>query len=120
MIDLRKLDRNRDRDPEFMSYIIGATEETFGLFWFRSPIDKAPLKVLASIGGGWDHVSISRRNRPPNWTEMDYIKRTFFEPHEVAMQLHVPDSDHINLHPNVLHLWRPHDAEIPRPPAEYV
>ncbi len=41
----------------------------------------------------------------------------FFEPDETCMQLHVPASDHINNHANVLHLWRPQLLEIPRPPA---
>jgi hypothetical protein len=36
------------------------------------------------------------------------------------MQLHVPLVDHINTHPNVLHLWRPRDAEIPLPPSDFV
>jgi hypothetical protein len=36
------------------------------------------------------------------------------------MELHVPIAEHINLHPNCLHLWRPQDVEIPRPPAYMV
>ena len=71
------------------------------------------LRVVASVGGGWDHVSVSLRNRCPNWPEMEHIKRLFFREGETAMQLHVPPADHINCHPYTLHLWRPHDAEIP-------
>lgn len=76
-----------------------------------------PIRVIASHGYGWDHVSVSRENRTPSWDEMDAVKRTFFLPEETAMQLHVPPSDHINVHPYVLHLWRPHKGVIPRPPA---
>jgi hypothetical protein len=65
----------------------------------------------------WEHVSVSIRNRTPNWYEMDYIKDLFWAEDETVMQLHVPKSDHRNLHPHVLHLWRPRNAEIPRPPA---
>lgn len=75
------------------------------------------LRVIASFGGGWDHVSVSLPNRCPNWTEMEHVKRPFFRDDEVAMQLHVPPSDHINLYPNCLHLWRPHNVAIPRPPS---
>lgn len=75
------------------------------------------LRVIASNGGGWDHVSVSLPNRTPNWREMEYIKRLFFRENEAAMQIHVPPADHINCHPNCLHLWRPQDTEIPRPPA---
>lgn len=91
-----------------------------GAFLAKSPIDGGELRIIASSDLGWDHVSVSRVNRPPNWPEMSFVKRLFFRDDETAMQLHVPVSDHINCHPNCLHLWRPHDAEIPRPPAEMV
>jgi hypothetical protein len=51
---------------------------------------------------------------------MEAIKRTFFCASETVMQLHVPPSEHINCHPHCLHLWRPQDADIPRPPPEMV
>lgn len=74
------------------------------------------LAVIASWEGGWDHVSVSRRDRTPTWGEMETIKRLFFADDETAMQLHVPVSDHINNHPYCLHLWRPHGETIPMPP----
>lgn len=91
-----------------------------GAFVAKSPIDGGDLRIIASTDLGWDHVSVSRKNRPPNWTEMSYVKRLCFRDHETAMQLHVPVSDHIDIHPYCLHLWRPHDREIPRPPPEMV
>ena len=78
------------------------------------------LRVIASRGGGWDHVSVSLANRTPTWAEMEYVKRLLFKDDEVAMQLHVPVKDHINNHPYTLHLWRPHGKSIPLPPHEYV
>lgn len=78
------------------------------------------LMVIASSGMGWDHVSVSLAHRCPYWHEMEQVKRLFFLPHETAMQLHVPPSDHINYAKTALHLWRPLDREIPRPPAELV
>src|SRR5262245_34393858 len=74
------------------------------------------LTVIASHGLGWDHVSVSTPHRCPTWDEMEAIKRIFFEEHETAMQLHVPPDDHISFHPYTLHMWRPHEGEIPRPP----
>jgi hypothetical protein len=68
----------------------------------------------------WEHVSVSTRNRTPNWYEMAFIKDVFWSEDETVMQLHVPKSDHRNLHPHVLHLWRPRNAEIPRPPVDTV
>jgi hypothetical protein len=73
------------------------------------------LRVVASNGMGWDHVSVSRIDRIPTWEEMEFVKRLFFEDNEIAMQLHVPASDHINIHPYCLHLWRPQNKEIPMP-----
>ena len=82
----------------------------------RSPIDGAAMRVIATNGYGWDHVSISRTNRTPNWPEMSAVKDLFFLPTETVMQLHVPDAEHINCHPYCLHLWRPQEVEIPAPP----
>ncbi len=93
---------------------------TCGMFSVPSTIDGGALKTIASCGEGWEHVSVSRPNRCPNWPEMEQVKRLFFKDDETAMQLHVPPSDHISHHPYCLHIWRPIDAEIPRPPASHV
>lgn len=88
-----------------------------GLFRVTSPVDGKTLTVIASFGGGWDHVSVSHPKRIPNWLEMSYIKRVFFDAHETVMELHPPESEYINNHPRCLHLWRPHGVEIPCPPT---
>ena len=89
-----------------------------GAFVFPSPVDGRDLGVIASVGEGWDHVSVSRKDRAPIWREMECIKRKCFRDDEVAMQLHVPAS--INIHPYCLHLWRPHGQPIPLPPRHLV
>ena len=80
------------------------------------------LRIVASWApwSGWDHVSVSLPDRCPTWDEMERVKRAFFHPHEAAMQLHVPVSDHVNLHPYCLHIWRPHYMPIPMPPGIFV
>lgn len=121
MRNLYLLDHFRITDREALAYCGGwAGDETCGAFAVPSPIDRQPLCVIASNNEGWDHVSVSRKNRCPNWPEMCHVKSLFFRDDETAMQLHVPTSDHINNHPHCLHLWRPHDAEIPRPPGIFV
>jgi hypothetical protein len=97
-----------------------AGDETCGVFGIPSKIDGAELRVVASSGLGWDHVSVSRKNRCPNWYELEQIKRLFFADDEVAMQLHVPSKDHLSLHPHCLHLWRPQEVAIPLPPSGMV
>lgn len=91
-----------------------------GMFLIHCPSSGRDLAVIASNGDGWDHVSVSLKNRCPNWPEMDFVKRLFFEPHECVVQFHVPESDHISLHPYCLHLWRPQMDKIPLPPKEMV
>lgn len=97
-----------------------AGDEGNGIFNVKSPIDGVTMIIIASNGEGWDHVSVSRRNRCPNWAEMEHVKRLFFEDDETACQFHVPPSDHVNFHENCLHLWRPQTTELPRPPAYMV
>jgi hypothetical protein len=84
-----------------------------GLFFFKHK--GTTLKVIASDGMGWDHVSVSIGHRCPTWEEMCFIKDLFFESDEVVMQLHPAKSDYINNHPNCLHLWKPQDVQIPQP-----
>lgn len=120
MKNLHELDKFRDCSPEIIKFFGNAGDHKAGAFWVPSKIDGKPIRVIASSGMGWDHVSASRRKRAPNWLEMDAIKRLFFKDDEVAFQLHVPPTDHINHHPYCLHIWRPHGIEIPRPPAYMV
>lgn len=112
-----RIDRWRDRSEECRRFFGGVGDETCGTFVIPSPIDNAGMRIVASQGMGWDHVSVSRRNRCPNWTEMEYVKRLFFAPHEVCMQLHVAESEHLSMYDNCLHIWRPNDGRaIPLPP----
>lgn len=93
----------------------------FGAFEIDGPCGTR-LKILASPGDAneeipWEHVSVSCRNRIPNWTEMCFVKDLFWEPESAVMQLHPPKSDYINNHPYCLHLWRPLHLDIPLPPS---
>ncbi len=48
---------------------------------------------------------------------MAQIKDLFWGDSETVMQLHVPAADHVNDHPYCLHLWKPINQDIPRPPS---
>lgn len=117
MRNLHDLDKYRVTHPARLERFGWAGDGTCGLFEIRSQRSGNILRVIASSTDNWDHVSVSMEKRLPNWFEMEQIKRMFFKDDETAMQLHVPPTDHINYHPNVLHIWRPHDREIPRPPG---
>lgn len=116
MRNLYELNRFRRTDKAVYRQFGGIGDDGCGVFQVPSCIDKAALVCIASSGLGWDHVSVSRRKRAPNWPEMDQIYKLFFLPTEAVMQLHVPSADHINDMPFCLHLWRPREEGIPRPP----
>lgn len=73
--------------------------------------------VIASDMMGWEHVSVSRRDRCPTWEEMCQIKDMFWDEDDCVVQYHPPKEDWVNNHPNCLHLWRPIGVDFPRPPA---
>jgi hypothetical protein len=120
MRDLKLLDAYRRTDQSVHEFYGWTGDATCGAFQVPSPIDQAALIVIAASGDGWDHVSVSRANRCPNWPEMSHIRTLFFRDEETVMQLHVPKSEHINEHPFCLHMWRPQAQAIPRPPAMMV
>jgi hypothetical protein len=64
----------------------------------------------------WEHVSVSCRNRCPNWPEMCFVKDLFWADDEVVMQLHPAKKDYVNQHPYCLHMWKPIAEIIPLPP----
>jgi hypothetical protein len=115
MRDLNELNKYRITDPSTW-----AGDGTCGAFLIPSQLKGRPLRVIASADEVWDHVSVSLEHRIPYWSEMSMIHRMFFKEDEVAMQLHVPVSEHINNHPHVLHLWRSHTQPIPMPPRHMV
>jgi hypothetical protein len=120
MRDLRVLDSYRRTDKAVIEHYGTIGDDKAGVFSIPSPIDRVPMLCIVSSGEGWDHVSVSRANRCPNWPEMEHVKRMFFKEDEVCMQLHVATADHISIHPNCLHIWRPTDQAIPLPPKEFV
>jgi len=133
MRDLRELDKypnvkriNIELPKEYYINPDGPINpSTDGCFVVFKPEDNLylnELRIIASSGGGWDHVSTSLEKRCPTWEEMEYIARLFFKEDEYAFQLHVPETDHINNHPFVLHWWRPRSKlkKIPIPPKSLV
>ena len=88
-----------------------------GAFLFRN------LKIISSgersIFNEWEHVSVSHRGRCPSWEEMRDVKDLFWAEDECVVQFHPPKSEYVNIHPYVLHLWKP-PYPIELPPTEQV
>lgn len=86
-----------------------------GAFFIPRNKSSVPLKVIASDGLQWEHVSVSLPDRSPTWEEMCKIKTLFWDPEDVVIQYHPGHSDYINNHPYCLHLWRPVNQSLPVP-----
>ena len=96
------------------------TADDGGSGWLTGLDRKKPEHMAAvvwSTGGGWDHVSVSWRNRCPTWEEMCEVKKLFFYPEEVCVQYHPPESEYVNYFPFCLHLWSFQEPGMPMPPA---
>jgi hypothetical protein len=116
MKDLSSLREHMIKHP-----VLGWGDSDGGAFAVYSKTDPSTLlRIIASNGGGWDHVSVSTDHRCPTWDEMSQVHRMFFLPTEVALQLHVPEDKHINLHNYTLHLWRNQRQAIELPPSAMV
>lgn len=76
--------------------------------------------IIASWGGGWEHVSVSLKNRCPTWEEMCVVKDIFWEESECVVEFHPPKSEYVSIHPYCLHLWKKIGAEYELPPKEFV
>ena len=96
--------------------------DNFGCF--SIPYQSTELSVIATDGDGldprWEHVSVSLKNRCPNWNEMCFVKRFFWTDDERVIQIHPNKIEYINQHPNCLHLWKKYGEEIEMPPSIYV
>lgn len=113
MIPLSRYDKFRIQPPSFWMGRGGLGDDICGCFEMK--IYGSKLRIIATAGDGWDHVSVSRQTRCPSWEEMSWVARKFFGD-EPAMQLHVGSDDHVNHHKYCLHWWRPQAIDIPLPP----
>lgn len=96
---------------------MGSTEEDGNNGCFFIPYESFTLMIIASDGEGWEHVSVSMKNRTPNWKEMCFVKDLFWEEEDSVVQFHPPKSEYVDNHPNCLHLWKPIKKQIKTPPS---
>jgi hypothetical protein len=102
-----------------------------GAFRIDSPTPGWHLFLICSDGteafakgtpsAEWEHVSVQARNanghRIPTWKEMQFVKDVCWGPEDVVVQYHPKQSQYVNHHPSVLHLWRWKVREFPTPPT---
>lgn len=96
---------------------VKATRCEFGEDGCRGTIwrNNIEMQFIFSWGMGWEHLSVSCKHRTPTWDEMCYMKRIFWMPDEWCVQYHPAEKNYVNIHNNVLHIWRPVDGKFPVP-----
>ena len=101
--------------------VVHSTGEDGGAGWiYLNGASAKPAAVIWSFGEGWEHVSVSHKDRCPTWEEMCKVKDLFFNPEEVVVQFHPRQSEYVNVHPHCLHLWRKSGEDFDTPPVIYV
>jgi len=117
--------------PEQFRYrkgVLGTTEKNGNNGLFLLPHFGVMLFCVCGDGEGWEHVSISIKDRKltkdikrcPTWQEMCYVKSAFWSNDEAVIQIHPKLEDYVDYHPFTLHLWKPKNQPIPLPPAVMV
>lgn len=84
---------------------MNAPKELYGTFRRTCGLTVAITTQKENDGKFWTHVSISRPTRLPNYHDMCEVKSVFLGDDALALQLFVPKSEHVNIHPYCLHLW---------------
>jgi hypothetical protein len=77
--------------------------------------DKALLQ-LTQIDG-WEHLSVSFKNKIPSWDCMQEMKELCFKDDEECFQLHPKADDYVNNNEYTLHIWRPVEGMKQIPPS---
>lgn len=114
MIKFVDVEKDRAPDPLGRKQKEG---DQFGFFLINSNYDNKTIVVIANgESKGWEHVSCSRFDRTPRWSEMCYIKDLFWPKDDLVIQFHPVEAEYINNAKNCLHLWR-YCGDMPSPPS---
>lgn len=90
--------------------------EVRGIGSLRVFMENSGLKAIGDIalkpdGRLWLHISFSREDRLPSYRDLIKVKELFFEG-LVAIQIFPKPENHVNIHPNCLHLWACEDQGL--------
>ena len=84
---------------------------------YVDPVERKNYFFVFSWGQGWEHLSVSQRNKTPSWDIMCRIKNVFWGEDEVCVEYHPKKEDYVNLHPHCLHIWKEVGKDFPTPPS---
>lgn len=80
--------------------------------------NKASDKCLVNMTciNGWEHLSVSHKNKIPSWLTMEEMKEMFFNDDEECFQFHPKMDNYVNNNEYTLHIWRRTDGKMEPPP----
>jgi hypothetical protein len=89
-------------------------EESVSLGFYQRKGEHAPLRAMLSVdlydrsedplAGHWLHISVSRPNRLPSWSDLVLVREEFGYGDQMFIQLIPPVSAWMNLHSYCLHM----------------
>ena len=74
--------------------------------------------AIASERDGWQHVAVSRTDRPMSYGELCQVKALFWSSQDCVLQFYPPDSERAPDQKFWLHLRRPIGCNLPMPAVE--
>lgn len=79
-------------------------------------------KALVSLTNmfGWEHLSVSFKNKIPSWECMQEMKELCFKDDEECFQIHPKADNYVNNNQYTLHIWRPTEGMKQIPPSIFV
>ena len=84
---------------------------------YTDPITRKDYLVKFTQGFGWEHLSVSTRNKTPEWDVMCKLKEIFWRDDECCVEYHPKREDYVNNMPYCLHIWKKIDEEFEMPPS---
>lgn len=93
----------------------------YSKFW----IGKNGLRVMASAatyddGNVWLHVSLSRKDRMPNYSDLVFVKQNFIGLDKKAVMVLPGQKYHVNMHKFCLHLFYSAENKLPEFSVEFL
>lgn len=82
--------------------------EPFGDGWRIVRKDRRASVIVTAgrfDGEEWIHASIARSDRMPDYADLVALHAAVWGTWGHSFQAFVPPTEHVNIHPNALHLW---------------
>ena len=114
--------RNKDEilnDKRIIKVIKDTSNDIYSKLKVEIRSNKASDKCIVSMTciDGWEHLSVSHKNKIPSWLTMEEMKELFFNDNEEAFQFHPKIDNYINNNEYTLHIWRRTNGEMCPPPS---